>query len=134
MPEKVVKTDEEWREQLTPEQFKVLREKGTEAPFTSAHNNVKEKGIFQCAGCRLDLFSSEEKFDSGTGWPSFWAPVSENSVITLEDNSLFMKRTEVLCSRCDGHLGHVFEDGPPPTGLRYCINGVSLLFSESKQE
>lgn len=134
MPEKVVKTDEEWREQLTPEQFKVLREKGTEAAFTSAYNNVKGKGIFQCAGCRLDLFSSEEKFDSGTGWPSFWAPISENSVTALQDNSLFMKRTEVLCSRCDGHLGHVFEDGPPPTGLRYCINGVSLLFSENKQK
>lgn len=134
MPEKVIKTEEEWREQLTPEQFKVLREKGTERPFTSSYDNFKGKGIFQCAGCRFDLFSTEEKFDSGTGWPSFWAPISENSVTTLEDNSLFMKRTEVLCSRCNGHLGHVFEDGPPPTGLRYCINGVSLLFAENKQK
>ncbi len=134
MPEKIVKTEEEWREQLTPEQFKVLREKGTERPFTSAYDKNKKNGIYQCAGCGLDLFSSENKFDSGTGWPSFWAPISENSVTTLPDNSLFMKRTEVICSRCDGHLGHVFEDGPPPTGLRYCINGVSLLFVENKQE
>ena len=116
--EKIIKTEEEWREQLTPEQYQVLREKGTERPFTSALNNIKTKGVFQCAGCGLDLFSSENKFDSGTGWPSFWAPISENSVSTLPDNSLFMKRTEVVCSRCDGHLGHVFDDGPPPTGLR----------------
>ena len=134
MPDKVIKTEEEWREQLTPEQFTVLREKGTERPFTSVYNDVKAKGVFQCAGCGLDLFSSENKFDSGTGWPSFWKPISESSVTTLTDNSLFMKRTEVLCSRCDGHLGHVFDDGPPPTGLRYCINGVSLVFSESKNE
>ena len=134
MPEKVVKSEEKWREQLTPEQFKVMREKGTEPPFTSAYNNFKGNGIYQCAGCRLDLFGSEEKFDSGTGWPSFWAPIAKNNVTTLPDNSLFMKRTEVLCSRCDAHLGHVFEDGPPPTGLRYCINGVTLLFSENKQK
>jgi peptide-methionine (R)-S-oxide reductase len=134
MHEKVVKTEEEWRERLTPEQFTVLREKGTERAFTSPYSGFKKKGVYQCAGCGLDLFSSENKFDSGTGWPSFWAAVSEESVTTLQDNSLFMRRTEVLCSRCEGHLGHVFEDGPPPTGLRYCINGLSLKFAESRQE
>ena len=134
MPEKVVKTEEEWRDRLTPEQFKVIREKGTEPPFSSIYHDFKGKGIYQCVGCGLDLFSSENKFDSGTGWPSFWAPIAKKNVTTLPDNSLFTRRTEVLCSRCDAHLGHVFEDGPPPTGLRYCINGVSLLFVEHKQE
>ena len=123
----VSKTEAEWRQQLTPEQFYVLRQHGTERAGTSPLNREKRAGTFACAGCGQDLFSSETKFESGTGWPSFWQPLP-NAVGTSEDSSFFMRRTEVHCSNCGGHLGHVFEDGPPPTGLRYCMNGVAMTF------
>jgi peptide-methionine (R)-S-oxide reductase len=123
----VVKTDEEWRRILTPEQYQVLRRHGTERPGSCALLQEKRPGTFTCAGCGQRLFVADRKFESGTGWPSFFAPI-EGSIGTTEDDSFFMRRTEVHCSRCGGHLGHVFPDGPPPTGLRYCINGVALNF------
>ncbi len=127
--EKVKKSEQEWRQELTPEQYEVVREKGTEAPFTSELNDVKEPGQFVCVACGQPLFDSENKFDSGTGWPSFDRPMDGENVETEADSSLFMKRTEVLCSRCDAHLGHVFDDGPQDTtGQRYCINGCALEF------
>ena len=127
--EKVRKSEHEWRNELTPEQYEVVRNKGTEAPFTSELNDVKEPGQFVCVACGQPLFDSEHKFDSGTGWPSFDRPMDDEKVETEADNSLFMKRTEVLCSRCDAHLGHVFDDGPADTtGQRYCINGCALEF------
>jgi peptide-methionine (R)-S-oxide reductase len=123
----VTHTDQEWRQLLSPEQYNVLRQAGTETPFTSPLNDEHRTGIFGCAGCALDLFSSTTKFDSGTGWPSFYKAL-DNAVIERNDDSLMMSRTEVLCHRCGGHLGHVFDDGPQPTGLRYCMNGVAMTF------
>ena len=130
--EKITKTDEEWRKLLTPEQYKVLRKQGTEPAWTGKYHNHKEKGVYVCAACGLPLFSSDTKFDSGTGWPSFWKPIDESHVGTESDRSFFMTRTEVHCARCGGHLGHVFPDGPPPTGLRYCMNSVSLEFKKAE--
>jgi peptide-methionine (R)-S-oxide reductase len=123
----VTRSDADWKKQLSPAAYNVLRHQDTEVPFTSPLNNEHRKGIFACAGCALDLYSSDTKFDSGTGWPSFFRPLP-NAVQTSDDRSLMMDRTEVHCRRCGGHLGHVFEDGPKPTGLRYCMNGVAMTF------
>jgi peptide-methionine (R)-S-oxide reductase len=124
--EKVVKSESEWREDLTPEQYEVLRQKGTERAFTGAYWDSKEGGTYRCAGCGQELFSSDTKYDSGTGWPSFYEAMDPDAVELVPDNSFFMRRTEVVCSRCGGHLGHVFDDGPQPTGKRFCINSCSL--------
>lgn len=133
MSGKVTKSDEEWRAQLTPEQYRITRQCGTEPPFTGKYYAHKGKGLYQCVACSAPLFRSEQKYDSGTGWPSYWAPVDENAVEKKVDYSHGMNRVEVRCATCGAHLGHVFEDGPQPTGLRYCINSAALGFEEKSE-
>lgn len=133
MKQKIPKSETQWKTCLTPEEYHILRQKGTEAAFTGKYHNNKKKGMYVCVGCGSELFSSDTKYESGTGWPSFWKPVSKENVEMKSDNSLFMQRTEVLCKKCGGHLGHVFDDGPQPTGQRFCINSAALNFKEKKK-
>ncbi|MHB1006616.1 MAG: peptide-methionine (R)-S-oxide reductase MsrB [Chloroflexota bacterium] len=132
--EKVVKSEEEWRRELTPEQYRIMREKGTDRPFANEYYDNHEKGVYRCAACGAELFSSETKYDSGSGWPSFWAPIVTNRVRKQADDSLLMHRTEVVCSRCGAHLGHLFDDGPQPTGQRYCMNSTSLKLDKVEEK
>ncbi len=132
MSDKITKTDAEWKQQLTAMQYHVLREKGTERAGSGEYADNHDTGIYKCAACAKELFNSETKFESGTGWPSFYQPISKGAVTTETDRKFFMKRTEVLCARCGGHLGHVFDDGPEPTGLRYCMNSVAMKFEKTK--